>query len=235
MAALAVPLRMTLGGVLEHLFSRVDNFDSQALWQSSFNTIKWSGWAAALGTLCALPISLLVVRWAGRLSLIIERSIWLAHALPGVIMALSLVYVSAKWLHPLYQSSLLLVLGYVVMYLPLAVGAQQVGIAQASVQLEEVSRSLGRGPLSTFGRVTMPLSLPAIGIGALLVALDAAKELTTTLLLRPTGEHTLATRLWVTTEGEVLDFISAAPYGLALLIIGAVPAFLLARATLKRL
>ena len=92
----------------------------------------------------------------------------------------------------------------------------------------------GKGPLATFGRITLPLSLPAIGAGALLVALDAGKELTTTLLLHPTGAHTLATRLWTTTEGEVLDFAAAAPYSLSLLIIGAIPALLLARATLKQ-
>ncbi|GAA4806144.1 hypothetical protein GCM10023353_06530 [Tomitella cavernea] len=65
-------------------------------------------------------------------------------------------------------------------------------------------------------------------------ALDAGKELTTTLLLQPTGEKSLATALRSTTNGEVLDFTAAAPCGFVLLVIGAVPAILLARAPLRR-
>ncbi len=232
-ASLAIPLWVTLNGLLNPQLAQTD-YHWSALLSATLNTVQWAGWAALLATLAALPITFLVVRHPGRWSLACERSVWLAHALPGVILALALVYLSVHWLYPLYQTPALLVIAYVVMYLPLAVGTQQVGVAQASARLDEVSRALGQGPLSTFGRVTLPLALPAIGAGALLVALDAGKELTTTLLLHPTGAHTLATRLWGTTEGEVLDFAAAAPYSLSLLLIGAVPALLLARATLKQ-
>ncbi|WP_235681477.1 ABC transporter permease [Tomitella gaofuii] len=232
-AALAIPLWVTVSGLLRHLGGDAGAVDWQLLRDATANTAQWAGAAAVVATVCALPVSLLAVRYPGRISGAIERSTWVAHALPGVIMALSLVYISVRWLYPLYQTSTLLVIGYVVMFLPLAVGSQQVGVAQASTRLDEMSRSLGKGPLATFGRVTVPLSLPAIGVGALLVALDAGKELTTTLLLQPTGEKSLATALWSTTNGEVLDFTAAAPYGLVLLLIGAVPAVLLARSTLR--
>lgn len=233
LAALAVPLWVTATGLLQSRHAAVGP-DWGLLAAATFNTMHWGGWAAVLATLAALPISFLVVRHPGRWSTLCERSVWVAHALPGVILALALVYISVQWFYPLYQTASLLVIAYVIMYLPLAVGTQQVGVAQASEQLDEVSRALGKGPLATFARVTLPLSLPAIGAGALLVALDAGKELTTTLLLHPTGAHTLATRLWTTTEGEVLDFAAAAPYSLSLLVIGAIPALLLARATLKQ-
>lgn len=233
-AALAVPLWATVSGMLSSLGSEAGGIDWQALGTAAANTVTWAAWAAALATLCALPISLLAVRRPGALTSFFERSTWVAHSLPGVVMALSLVYITSQWFYPLYQSAFLLVIGYVIMYLPLAVGSQQVGIAQASRGLDDVSRSLGKGAPVTFLRVTLPLSLPAILVGALLVGLDAGKELTTTLLLHPTGQHTLATRLWVTTEGELLDFAAAAPYGLALLIIGAIPALLLSRSAISR-
>lgn len=232
-AALAVPLWVTASGLIDHLHGQGRGIDWPVLWSATAHTMQWAGWAAIIATICALPITFLVVRYPGRIPALFERSTWVAHALPGVIMALSLVYITVNWLYPLYQTAALLVVAYVVMYLPLAVGTQQVGLAQAHEQLDEMSRALGKGPLTTFSRITLPLSLPAIGVGALLVGLDAGKELTTTLLLHPTGQHSLATRLWATTDGEVLDFTAAAPYGLALLIIGAVPALLLARSTLK--
>jgi len=233
LAALAVPLWVTVTGLIRRLGGAGGRMDWTALAVATTHTAQWAGAAALVATGCALPITLLVVRYPGRLTVLIERTTWIAHALPGVIMALALVYLAVRFAYPLYQTSALLVAGYVVLFLPLAIGAQQVGIAQAAPQFEELSRSLGKGPLQTFTRITAPLALPAIGVGALLVALDAGKELTTTLLLRPTGAHSLATALWATTEGEVLDFTAAAPYGAVLLAIGAVPAALLARSTLR--
>ncbi len=74
---------------------------------------------------------------------------------------------------------------------------------------------------------------PGILAGAILVALNISKELTMTLLMRPTGVHTLATRLWSTTAGEVLDFRVAAPYALTLVLLTAAPTWLLVRTTLE--
>ncbi|MGB3302417.1 MAG: iron ABC transporter permease [Gordonia sp. (in: high G+C Gram-positive bacteria)] len=232
--ALAVPFWVTGSGIINHLTGSGISIDWAELGNAAGNTAKWALSAAVLATLCAIPVSLLAARYPGRISTLIERSTWVAHALPGVIMALSLVFISVRWMFPLYQTSTLLVIGYVVLFLPLAVGSQQVGFGQAAPAFDDMSRSLGKGPFETFTRVTMPLALPAIGTGALLVGLDAGKELTTTLLLRPTGEHSLATALWATTNGEVLDFTAASPYGLALLLIGAIPAILLARSTVRK-
>lgn len=143
-AALAIPLWVTASGIVDHLSGGGSGIDWNELWQALGNTAQWATSAALLATLCALPVALLAVRYPGTVSSLVERSTWVAHALPGVIMALSLVYISVQWFYPLYQTSTLLVIGYVVMFLPLAVGAQQVGIAQASVQLDEMSRALGR-------------------------------------------------------------------------------------------
>lgn len=173
------------------------------------------------------------MRHPGWLATLTERATWIAHSLPGVVVSLALVYLSVRWLTPFYQTSALLVAGYVILFLPIAVGAQQVGIGHASPQFDKVSRSLGIGGLATFFRVTLPLALPGVAAGAVLVLLNVGKELTMTLLLHPTGTRTLATALWATTDGEVLDFSAAAPYAVALVVITAIPAFLLIRQTLQ--
>lgn len=231
--ALGVPLYSTIAGLSGYLGAGSSSVDWEMLIRAAGNTARYGLLAAVGATIAALPVSLISVRHPGPLATVSERATWIAHALPGVILALSLVYVSVRWAYPVYQTPTLLVIAYVIMFLPLAIGAQQVGVSQASSSLEEMSRSLGDGPWRTFRRVTLPLLLPAAATGAIFVALDVGKELTTTLLLHPTGEYTLATALWGTTEGEVLDFTSAAPYGIALLIIGAIPATLLARRMLR--
>jgi iron(III) transport system permease protein len=72
----------------------------------------------------------------------------------------------------------------------------------------------------------MRLASPGIAAGAVLVLLTVMKELPATLMLRPTGDDTLATRLWSLTE--IGSYAAAAPYAMTLILIGAIPAFLLA-------
>lgn len=71
--------------------------------------------------------------------------------------------------------------------------------------------------------------------GALLVGLDAGKELTTTLLLIPFNAHTLSTQLRATTNGESLDFTAAAPYAAMLVLLGTTPVYFIVRHTLRHL
>ena len=176
---------------------------------------------------------MLAVRHAGAPARIIERLTWVAHSLPGVVVSLALVYFAVRWVRPLYQTSTLLVFGYAILYLPIAVGAQQVGIIRASAEYDNVARSLGRGPLATFFRITAPLALPGIASGAMLVMMNVGKELTMTLLLRPTGADTLATALWNTTNGEVLSFTAASPFAAALVLLTAFPTYWLIRTSLN--
>src|SRR5699024_5682645 len=121
-AALIIPLWVTASGLLDHWLGHGNGLDWAMLWSATVNTMQWAGWAALVATVCALPITLLAVRYPGGISSLFERATWVAHALPGVIMALALVYISVHWLYPLYQTAALLVVGYVVMYMPLAVG-----------------------------------------------------------------------------------------------------------------
>lgn len=204
-----------------------------ALGSAALNTLELALAAGVVATVVGLPISWLYARHPGRFATIAERSVWLAHALPGVILALALVYMGVRWFRPVYQTPLMLVAAYVILYLPLAVASQHVGLRAAGRRLDEAAHSLGYGRLRVLVRVTLPLALPGVAAGALFVLLDSAKELTTTLLLIPTGMTTLSTALWSTTNGEVLDFTAAAPYGIALILIGVLPAYLLARRTVR--
>lgn len=230
--SLGVPLYGMLNGLYEIGKGR-SVVDWQILADVTWNTARYAFATAALVTVAALPVSLLVVRHPGRTVLLAERATWVAHSLPGVVVSLGLVFFAVRWLHPLYQSSTLLVVGYAILYLPIAVGAQRGGIAQASVTYDHIARTLGRSPFAVFFSVTLPIALPGILAGIMLVILNVGKELTMTLLLRPTGVHTLATKLWSTTNGEVLDFTAAAPYAITMILLTAAPTWLLIRTSLS--
>jgi iron(III) transport system permease protein len=193
------------------------------------NSLWVSLLGAGLTMLLALPVGLLVARAPGPLSTVLERLSYLPHALPGVVIGLSLVFLGVNVLYPLYQSVWLLALAYAVLFLPLAVGAVAAAAGQAPPELEQVARSLGRRPLAVFRTVTLPLVAPGVGAGAALAFLTCMKELPATLLLRPTGMETLATRLW--THTGVVEYAAAAPYAALLVVIAALPTWLLVSRT----
>jgi iron(III) transport system permease protein len=230
--SLGVPLYGMIKGALE-IVGGQEVVDWSALGAATWTTAKYAVWTALVVALAALPISLLIVRWPGRLMVGIERAAWVAHSLPGAVVSLGLVYFAVRWAQPLYQTSALLIAGYAVLYLPIAIGAQRVGLENASETYDRISRTLGRGAIGTFLSVTLPLAMPGIVVGVMLVMLNVSKELTMTLLLRPTGSHTLASKLWTTTNGEVLDFTAAAPYAITIILITAVPTWLLIRGSLS--
>ncbi|WP_051479232.1 iron ABC transporter permease [Arthrobacter sp. H5] len=182
--------------------------------------------AGAVGAvLLALPIAALAARYRGRLVAAVEAVGFLGHALPGIVVGLSLVFFALAAVPALYQSAVVLVFAYVVLFMPKAIGTMRGGIAAVPGDLLDVSRSLGLSPWKTWWYVTARLALPGIGVGALLVAISVMKELPATLLLRPTGISTLATELWSRTT--VLEFGAAAPYAAALVVLAAVPAVVL--------
>lgn len=190
------------------------------------NSLWLSLTGAALTMLLALPLGLLTARAPGSLTTMLDRLAYLAHALPGVVIGLSLIFFGINVAYPLYQTPWLLALAYATLFLPLAVGAVAGAAGQAPPDLEEVARSLGRGPLAVLRTVTLPLTLPGIGAGAALVFLTGMKELPATLLLRPTGTDTLATELWTNTA--IGAYAAAAPYAALLVAISVLPTWLLA-------
>ena len=160
-------------------------------------TIRHSVVPAALAAMAAVVCAVPVARAAsvGRAGRWMARITAFGFGIPGIVMGTALVYVGLR-LPVLYQTTAMLVLGYVLRFLPLAVGALRDGLERLEGNLPHAARSLGAGPGETFRRVSLPLVLPGVLSGSALVYLEAMRELPLTLLLRPTGAETLTTRLW---------------------------------------
>ena len=175
-----------------------------------------AGFAAVLA---ALPVALLVVRSPRPWTRALERLSYGANALPGVVVALALVFFAARYLGAVYQTLALLLFAYVVRFLPQALSGARTALAGVNPRLEEAARALGRGPRSAFAAVTMPLAAPGLLAGATIVFLSTMKELPMTLLLRPIGFETLATEVWSATS--VSAYSRAAPAALLLVAVSA--------------
>ena len=207
--------------------SSAAEFDLGALLAAAGASLKLGLGAAVLTTLLALPISILSVRHPSRAAIVIERATYVPFALPGIVVALSLIVLSIHYVPALYGTTQLLIFAYAILSLPLAVVAARAALAQAPPVHEEVARSLGCRPIQAMIRVTLPAIAPGLGAAAALVFLATVTELTATLLLAPIGTQTLATSSGRTPAS--LSYGAAAPYAALMVAISALPTYLLTR------
>jgi iron(III) transport system permease protein len=189
------------------------------------NSLMTAGLAALAGGACALVVAILASRYPGALTRMIERMGHAGYALPGIVVALALVFFATRAAGPLYQTLALLVFALTVHYLPLGIGPIASSLGQVSPRVEEAARGLGRRPTEVFRTITVPLVRGGILAGTALVFLHAIKELPATLILAPIGFETLATEIWNQTSFGFYE-ASAIP-SLVLLAIAAPPLYFL--------
>ncbi|MGW2321646.1 ABC transporter permease [Streptomyces sp. NPDC001680] len=233
--ALAAVVGVTLGVpvfALVHWLVRGSSttLPSASIVTETATTLGYALTAAALATAAAVPVALYSWRRPTRLARTVERAAYLTRALPGIAVALSVVYFAIRYAQPLYQQPSLLVAGYVVLFFPLALTSVRASLAHVPHGVEDVARSLGVRRILVLGRVTLPLILPGLGAAFAMVTLTASTELTATLLLRPTGTETLATQFWVYTTG--LSYGAAAPYAAVMVALSVPAVLILTRRTL---
>jgi iron(III) transport system permease protein len=216
--SLAMPLAVLLYLFLQGV-SAGESF--QSVWGPARNSVYASGLASMATLVCATPIALLSVRHSGRFVGLLERATYVGFALPGIVVALALVFFGIRYAQSLYQSMTMLVFAYVVLFLPVALGSLRTALLQVNPHLEEAARSLGRNPLRAFLTVTVPLLRQGIIASTALVFLVAMKELPATLILGPTGFKTLATATWVDANAALLSRSALA--ALVLVLASALP------------
>jgi iron(III) transport system permease protein len=181
--------------------------------------------AALAVTALAMPVAILLVRYPGRRSALVERLTYVGYALPGIVVALAFVFMGARFALPLYQTLPLLILALAVRLIPQGVGSIKGSLLQINPRLEDASRCLGCTIYASVRRVSWPLAWPGIAAGAALVFLTVLKELPITLLLRPTGFDTLATDIWDATGAG--QYGRAATSALVMIGLSAIPTMIL--------
>jgi len=191
------------------------------------STLGLAAAGAVLTTVLALAPAWLAVRTRGPVGMFLERCTYVANAMPGIVVALALVYFSIRLLPEWYQTVPVLLAAYAMLFLPRAVVSVRSSLEHSPPVLEEVSRSLGQSGWATLRRVTLPLVSPGLGAAVALVFLAVSTELTATLILAPTGTRTLATEFW--SHSSAVQYGAAAPYAILLILISVPATVLLAR------
>ena len=119
-----------------------------------FSSFVWNSlWTSSLAALAAvtlsLPVALFSVRHPSRVSRFISRLCQVGYAIPGVVIALSLVLLVNRTMPFLYATPLVVVIAYVLRHMPQAARASESALNQLSPLLEEAARTSGRTALQS--------------------------------------------------------------------------------------
>jgi len=142
------------------------------------------------------------------LSEIYGRLTMISYALPGPVVAIVVLFFMISMGELLGVSlttmSIMLLLGYVVRYLGVAYENIENGYKKLGIRYHQVARTLGKGYYKTLLLVDIPMLVPFIISGAILVFIDLIRELPLTLALRPFNFHTLSTQTYQFVNNEML-------------------------------
>ena len=193
---------------------------------TSISTILVAAFGALIALVLSAPLGIVLSGAKTRTGRYAQRVITIGHGLPGVVIGLALVSIGSK-LGALYQTTFLLAFAYALLFLAKAVASMSSSLSRVPTNVKDVAATLGMNQWQVIKKVVTPIAAPGIGLGTILVFLTAMKELPATLMLRPTGFDTLATQIW--SAAAINRFNEAAPYALILVLIAAVPTFLISR------
>ncbi|MAW79947.1 MAG: iron ABC transporter permease [Parvularcula sp.] len=188
---------------------------------------------AAAGAGAALFLALILAYGAraahGRIAKLVLRAATLGYAVPGAVMAIGVLALSASFArlsgHALAGGVLILLYAYVARFLTAGYNAAAAGLAQISPQMDGAARTLGAAPKRVIRELHWPMARLSLLAGAAIVAIDIAKELPATLILRPFNFETLSTQIYRLASDERLA--DAAPAALILIALGLLPSIAL--------
>ncbi|MET0578743.1 MAG: ABC transporter permease subunit, partial [Ilumatobacteraceae bacterium] len=116
---------------------------------------------------------------------------------------------------------------YVIRFIGPGLGTVESGLGQVPDEITSSARALGARPRTILGVVHLPLSRASVITAAVLVGVDALKELPIALLLRPIGFDTLP--VWVYNLASESRFEQAALPALSIIGVALVPVAILCR------
>jgi len=169
----------------------------------------------------AFSIAFLISRGQGKTAQVLDFVTVLPFVIPGVAFAVALIGVFNDEPFSLHFTEQLVILAYIVTRAPYGVRTILASFQQIGTSMEEGSRTLGAGELLTLVRVTVPLVLPGILAGSVMIFISAMQDVAITLMIAPPDWY--PTSVHVFHEIEVGRIYEASAYGIVLFLLILIP------------
>jgi iron(III) transport system permease protein len=160
------------------------------------NTILLALLTGTATMLISFFVGWFAVRKRSGLTRTLDTVSFLPHALPSVVVALAVMLMYLSFRNPFYGTIVLISIALTVRYLAYGSRSMAAGFLQIHPELEEASQVAGANWLRTYSRVILPLAAPAFINGWIWVAVHAARELTSALMLYTPSSTVISTSVW---------------------------------------
>lgn len=222
---------LPIGILVEHAIGEAELWKDPDMWAAALRTVTLAGIAAFVSVFAGLMLVFAArLMQKPTLSRLLPITT-IGYAAPGAVLGLGILIPFAAFDHTLADAILCLtgtdpgliligsmgavIIAYCVRFFAISVGSIDAAFTKISPNLGMASRSLGKSPNQTLLQLYLPLIRGAIATAALLIFVDAAKELPATLLLY--SENTLATAVY--NKASLEDIEGAAPASLVIVLI----------------
>ena len=162
---------------------------------------------ATLGVTLSIFVAYVIVKVRSQASGILETLSFLSFSFPGIVIGVGFMWFFVHT--PLYATIWALLIGYIATYLPYGVRPLTSAFIQVHRHLEESSRVCGAGSFTTMRRIVIPLLIPGIVSGWILMATMFVRELTLSVVLSRPGTEVLAVQIFRFSEDGLWGELSA--------------------------
>ena len=162
---------------------------------------------ATLGVILSIFVAYVIVKVRTRAAGILESLSFLSFSFPGIVIGVGFMWFFVRT--PLYATIWALLIGYIATYLPYGIRPLSSAFVQIHSHLEESSRVCGGSPFYTMRRIIIPLLIPGIVSGWILMATMFVRELTLSVVLSRPGSEVLAVQILRFSEDGLWGKLSA--------------------------
>ncbi|MFO1188607.1 MAG: iron ABC transporter permease [Alphaproteobacteria bacterium] len=173
--------------------------------------------SATVATILGIVVSYVVVKTKTRLRGSIDFVTTLPLAVPGIVFGIGMLwaYISS----PIYNTLWILMLAYVIRYLPNSARILNSNLLQVNNELQEAALMVGASPSRAVYNIVLPIIRPAIMASWVLLFINVVRELSVTILLYGSRSMVLPVLMWDQMENGVVGQANVTALVLSLLIL----------------
>lgn len=139
--------------------------------------------------------AVLIIRKKNRLSKVLEAVSLLPEMLPSIVLVIGIMLFYNQiytWL-PIYNTLGMMIIAYVILYLPYTIQYVTSAMTQISDSLMQAGKTFGGSPLMIFKRITLPLIFKGILSGWIMTFIISLRELVAASMIAPPSVLTIST------------------------------------------
>jgi iron(III) transport system permease protein len=175
---------------------------------------------ATIGTFAAATLALFVRKYGGPATAVVDAVVKLPASVSSIVLAVGFILAFSGPPFNLNGTLLILLLGYLVLYMPQASVAADAAAAQVGKELTEASHISGAGAGRTFLRISLPLMVAGMVAGWMLLFVRMISDLTVSAVLAGSNNPVVGFRILEIYEGG--NFATLAALSSVLTLISAV-------------